>query len=203
IVRMRGLPFSVREEDIREFFSGLLVRPHGIFFTSSRDGRPTGEAFVIFERDDEGEKALSLDRKHMGTRYVEVFKSNKPDLVRLCAGCVPAVAPSMPPSLPPSLPPHPHPHSHPMPGSLAAKDLVVKVRGLPYSAKEADVFDFFCSSNVRPSGVNLIQNARGESSGDAYVELGSEEEVMRALALHRSNFGHRYLEIFRTSRAEV
>ena len=51
--------------------------------------------------------------------------------------------------------------------------------------------------------MNLVQNARGESSGDAYVELGSEEEVMRALALHRSNFGHRYLEIFRTSRAEV
>eukprot|EP00960_Hanusia_phi_P036499 752347-Hanusia_phi.AAC.3 len=120
IVRIRGLPFSVREEDIREFFSGLLIRPHGIFFTSPRDGRPSGEAFVIFESDEEGEKALGFDRKHMGTRYVEVFKSSKPDLVRLCGPAATAT---------PSLPPVPSPFTHPpvpphqAPGALDGLEL--------------------------------------------------------------------------------
>eukprot|EP00960_Hanusia_phi_P036498 752347-Hanusia_phi.AAC.2 len=59
------------------------------------------------------------------------------------------------------------------------------------------------SVSVRPVGVSLVPNARGESSGDALVEFGSEEEVIRALSLHRAHFGHRYLEIFRVGKGDA
>jgi hypothetical protein len=43
--------------------------------TFSRDGRPSGEAFVEFDSDDDLTKGLEKHNEHMGHRYIEVFKS--------------------------------------------------------------------------------------------------------------------------------
>lgn len=39
--------------------------------TMSREGRPSGEAYVEMETDDDIEKACKKDRDHMGRRYIE------------------------------------------------------------------------------------------------------------------------------------
>lgn len=46
-----------------------------IHFTYTREGRPSGEAFVELESEDELKIALKKDRETMGHRYVEgIFK---------------------------------------------------------------------------------------------------------------------------------
>lgn len=43
----------------------------GIQMTLSREGRPSGEAYVEMMSEDDVEKACKRDRDHMGHRYIE------------------------------------------------------------------------------------------------------------------------------------
>ncbi|KAJ1068293.1 hypothetical protein K5549_021618, partial [Capra hircus] len=51
-----------------------------IRFIYTREGRPSGKAFVELESEDEVKLALKKDRETMGHRYIEVFKSNNVDM---------------------------------------------------------------------------------------------------------------------------
>ena len=44
---------------------------NGIHFTYVRDGRPSGEAYIELESEEDVEKALVKDKHHMGKRYIE------------------------------------------------------------------------------------------------------------------------------------
>lgn len=78
IVKLRGLPWSATVDDILKFFKDCKVKgakagmpTAGIHMTTSREGRPSGEAFVEFVDEEDVEKALQKDREHMGNRYIE------------------------------------------------------------------------------------------------------------------------------------
>lgn len=83
VVRMRGLPFAANAEDVLEFFDGLEVLrgAAGVVFCWGRDSRPLGEAYVEFPSEDVQLAALQYDRQKMGSRYVELFKSTKADML--------------------------------------------------------------------------------------------------------------------------
>lgn len=53
----------------------VLDGEEGILFVHYPDGRSTGDAFVLFETEDESNTALKKHREIMGTRYIELFKS--------------------------------------------------------------------------------------------------------------------------------
>merc|ERR1719381_371726 len=72
IVRMRGLPFRVTENDIAEWFSSV-ADPVGIQIMYNNDGRPTGEAEVAFQSAHDAKRSLQKDRQNMQHRYVELF----------------------------------------------------------------------------------------------------------------------------------
>ena len=74
---MRGLPFSATKEDISKFFDSYNAVLDTIVLTYRSDGRATGEAYVGFESPDDSKRAMELHRKTMGTRYIELFISNK------------------------------------------------------------------------------------------------------------------------------
>eukprot|EP00126_Sphaerothecum_destruens_P004280 Sdes_comp18088_c0_seq1m7512 len=76
VVRLRGLPFSCSFHDVSVFFSGLRILENGIHFLLGNHGKSTGEAFVLFSTQKEANKALNLNRKMIGNRYVEVFHSS-------------------------------------------------------------------------------------------------------------------------------
>lgn len=76
-LRMRGLPFSSTKDDIFKFFDGYNPVMDSIVLTYRSDGRATGEAYVGFITPDDSKKAMELHRKSMGTRYIELFISNK------------------------------------------------------------------------------------------------------------------------------
>ena len=42
-----------------------------IHFTFTRDGRPSGEAYIELETDQDVNVALSKNQQHMGKRYIE------------------------------------------------------------------------------------------------------------------------------------
>ncbi|CAK5075798.1 unnamed protein product [Meloidogyne enterolobii] len=87
IVRMRGLPFSATEQQIRDFFStdGLPsgILQEGVLFVQRPDGRPSGDAFVLFCDEQSGRRALLKHRQRMGTRYIELFRTTQAEVQQL------------------------------------------------------------------------------------------------------------------------
>ena len=71
VIKMRGLPYSVNVNDIKEFFKPLA--PSNINLLFGDDGRLSGEAEVEFATPEETNSALEYDRKYIGSRYIELF----------------------------------------------------------------------------------------------------------------------------------
>ncbi len=70
-IKVRGMPFTATEEEIKEFFKPLYVSI--VIMYRGRDRRPTGECMCYFESEEEADHALTYNKKYMGSRYIEVF----------------------------------------------------------------------------------------------------------------------------------
>ena len=99
IIRMRGLPYDCSAKQVVsriniigiiissrplfqiEFFNNgeeacdVLDQEGGVLFVKKPDGRATGDAFVLFKEETEGEKALLKHKEIIGSRYIELFRS--------------------------------------------------------------------------------------------------------------------------------
>lgn len=73
-LRMRGLPFRSTPDDVFRFFNGFHIMPGGIVI-GQRDNRPSGECWVTFANPAEAQRAMGMNHKNMGSRYVELFAS--------------------------------------------------------------------------------------------------------------------------------
>merc|ERR1712083_459624 len=77
VIKARGLPWSATADEVVAFFSecNIIGGVKGVTFGLNREGRPSGEAFVEMESDEDVANALKKDKKNMGKRYIEVFES--------------------------------------------------------------------------------------------------------------------------------
>ncbi|KAJ3604184.1 hypothetical protein NHX12_028925 [Muraenolepis orangiensis] len=71
-IKLRGAPFTVKEQQIREFMAPL--RPAAIRIGRNESGGRTGYLYVDLNSDAEVEKALDKTNDYMGGRYIEVFR---------------------------------------------------------------------------------------------------------------------------------
>lgn len=74
---------------------------------------------------------------------------------------------------------------------------IIRLRGLPFSATPADIKAFLTPIEL-PDGINSIQMVRHPDlrpTGEAYVHLSTEAEVMQALNKHKQTMGKRYIEV--------
>mmetsp|Transcript_13199 Transcript_13199/g.27128 ORF Transcript_13199/g.27128 Transcript_13199/m.27128 type:complete len:88 (-) Transcript_13199:132-395(-) len=74
---MRGLPFQATKQDILEFFKEYKPIENSILLTYRGDGRATGEGYVAFNNAADAKAAMALHRNMIGSRYIELFISNK------------------------------------------------------------------------------------------------------------------------------
>ncbi|KAE8614416.1 hypothetical protein XENTR_v10008152 [Xenopus tropicalis] len=180
VVKVRGLPWSCSHDEIENFFSECKIANglSGIHFIYTREGRPSGEAFVEFETEEDLKLALKKDRATMGHRYVEVFKSNNVEMDWVLK--------------------HTGPNS-----PDTANDGFVRLRGLPFGCSKEEIVQFFSGLEIVPNGITLPVDFQGRSTGEAFVQFASQEIAEKALKKHKERIGHRYIEIFKSSRAEV
>ena len=105
--------------------------------------------------------------------------------------------------------------------------VIVRMRGLPYDCTAQQVvsssyakhicskspavqIEFFSTGKTNScevmhgeEGVLFVRKADGRATGDAFVLFESEELAGKALQKHRDVIGSRYIELFRSSTAEV
>lgn len=214
IIRMRGLPFHTKEGDVIEFFEEdppVFKGESGVLMVRNGFGKATGDAFVLFETEEHGCKALQRHRCMLGSRYVELFRSSQSEVQQVLNSFSNIVynnyfPPFMLPPLTQQPPLHP-PFFVPGPyvNDMNSKDCL-RLRGLPFSATVQDVLDFLRehAAFVVPGGVHMVFNTQGRPSGDAYVQLISPECAMTATNdLHRQHMGERYIEVFPCSGLDI
>ncbi|KAM9357059.1 heterogeneous nuclear ribonucleoprotein H isoform 2-T2 [Symphorus nematophorus] len=180
VVRIRGLPWSCSVDEVQRFFSDCKIVNNGggIHFTYTREGRPSGEAFVELETEEDLKIAVKKDRETMGHRYVEVFKSNNVEMDWVMKH----TGPNCPET---------------------AGDGLVRLRGLPFGCSKEEIVQFFSGLEIVPNGITLPVDIQGRSTGEAFVQFASQDIAEKALKKHKERIGHRYIEIFKSSRAEV
>jgi len=124
----------------------------------------------------------------MGQRYIEVFSCPQSDMERALtlARGVTATATA----------------THEDDLKCAA---VIRMRGLPFRATEGEIIAFFEQAGVHvlEGGVLICRGSDGRVTGEAYVQFGSEEDARRGLQRHKDQMGTRYIELFRSSKAEL
>ena len=64
MVRLRGLPYSAKEQDISEFFKPLVCSR--VIMDFDQLGRPSGEAEVYFQSHDDAKAAMNKNNQHIG-----------------------------------------------------------------------------------------------------------------------------------------
>lgn len=73
-LKMRGLPYSVNDQEIVQFFHGLGLVEDSVRIGKMNNGKLTGEACVLFEQPEDARMALNAKQKqYLGQRYVELF----------------------------------------------------------------------------------------------------------------------------------
>ena len=153
IVKARGLPWSATSDEVMEFFSEVnIVRgDEGVHFGKNREGRPSGEAFIEVESEEDVQKALEKHKCNMGKRYIEVFESkviNKSPLILpnlFSQHCCWLQEDDLEYACNTRANSYSGGHTN-NPGGFGADfddDAVVKLRGLPYDAGQMQVEEFF------------------------------------------------------------
>ncbi|KAJ9453170.1 hypothetical protein DIPPA_30666 [Diplonema papillatum] len=81
-IKLRGLPFRIRYDDIRNFFAlaGIDIMQYSVVLEKNADGRPSGVGYVKVATAEEQQQACAqLNHKHIPgyDRYAWVVESNE------------------------------------------------------------------------------------------------------------------------------
>ncbi|XP_044746833.1 RNA-binding protein fusilli [Coccinella septempunctata] len=187
VVRARGLPWQSSDQDIAKFFRGLNVAKGGVALCLSPQGRRNGEALVRFINQEHRDMALKRHKHHIGSRYIEVYRASGDDFLSVAGGS----------------------NCEAQAFLSRGAAVIVRMRGLPYDCTAKQVLEFF-SSGENPctvldgnDGVLFVKKSDGRATGDAFVLFASESDAPKALSKHRECIGSRYIELFRSTTAEV
>ncbi|XP_028399699.1 heterogeneous nuclear ribonucleoprotein H-like isoform X2 [Dendronephthya gigantea] len=85
-------------------------------------------------------------------------------------------------------------------------DLIVRARGLPWSATKDDIQQFFSGCEIEggaQDGIHFTFSRDGRPSGECFVEFATIEDFNRALTRDNEHMGKRYVEVFQSKRSEM
>ncbi|KAG9478791.1 hypothetical protein GDO78_012446 [Eleutherodactylus coqui] len=202
IVRMRGLPFTATAEEVLTFFGQhcpVTGGKEGILFVTYPDGRPTGDAFVLFACEEYAQNALKKHKDLLGKRYIELFRSTAAEVQQVLNRY--SSTPLIPLPTPPIIPVLPQPFIPP----VNVRDCI-RLRGLPYAATIEDILEFLgeFSADIRTHGVHMVLNHQGRPSGDSFIQMKSAERAfLAAQKCHKKTMKDRYVEVFQCSAEEM
>lgn len=194
VVRLRGLPFDCTEVDVLDFFHGLDLLD--ILFVH-KDGRFSGEAFCVLAYPLQVDYAIQRDRRNIGRRYIEVFRSKKQEYYSAIAHEISDTRGGSPIR-----------GFHRAKSNDDEKDLIehtgiLRMRGLPYSAGKEDILDFFKDYELSEDGIHIVLNSDSRPSGEAYVKFANPDVSRFAMAKNRMTLGKRYIELFPSTKKEM
>ncbi|KAG5836334.1 hypothetical protein ANANG_G00253470 [Anguilla anguilla] len=218
VIRLQGLPIVAGTMDIRHFFSGLTIPDGGVHIV----GGEHGEAFIVFATDEDArlgmmrtggtikgskvslllssktemQNMIELSRRRFETGNLEGPAGNGGPVGGGLAGSGPPLSMGNPNHmfLGPMNPLGPmNLQAHMKPAVVNPDELFVHLHGLPFSATEMDVREFFQGLGVE--SVRFIRDHMGRTSGRALAKFYAPQDCYEALKRNAGMMGQRYVEI--------
>lgn len=123
VVRMKGMPYDAKKQDVRKFFNPIIIPDNQIFIVLDLDGRPSGRGFAIFNNEGDFNHAIKMHYGKLLNRQVEIYKSTFAELESTLK----------------------EPAQHPGPNDK----IILRMRGLPFQALLTEISEFFLLAGVR------------------------------------------------------
>lgn len=183
ILRLRGLPYSARREDVKDFFKDFVLADDVVHMTYTSSGRPSGEAFVEFANPEDSRAAMVKDKMTLGSRYVELFPASREEMDE-------AIAKG-------------RPNSDDDQNEPAKHTGILRLRGLPYSATKEDITEFFSGFVLSEDSIHITFTGSGRPTGEAFVQFASAEDSEAAMEKDRKTLGKRYIELFPSTEQDL
>ena len=194
-LKMRGLPFSATEQDIKDFFHPVSTKE--IRLVQTAKGRPSGRAFVDFYNESDLKQSLKHHKEYMNNRYVELFV-DEGSAVRKMGEAKEEVGSSQQHSL-----------KHYEVGDKGEDESLLDsgrlfVRNLPYSITEEDITKLFEKYGPLTEVMIPLDKEGSHSIGYAFITFVFPEHAVKALEeLDGSIFQGRLLHLMPSKNKDV
>lgn len=192
-LKMRGLPFSATEQDIKDFFHPVSIKE--IRLVQTAKGRPSGRAFVDFYNESDLKQSLKHHKEYMNNRYVELFVDEGPAVRKMVEEEEVGIKQQR------SL-------KHEVDGKSEAESLLdsgrLFVRNLPYSITEEDITKLFEKYGPLTEVMIPLDKEGSHSIGYAFITFVFPEHAVKALEeLDGSIFQGRLLHLMPSKNKDV
>lgn len=207
---LKGMPFSVTEEEICHFFHGLLV--DGIILMKNARGQNNGIGIVKFATRMDAEDGLKRDREYIGSRFVEVYRANEEHWHAAggdMAGCVhsngnlrrgksPAHTQRSSQDVTRSRSPLPDRSTSP-----SNEDFCVLLENLSYVVEKRDIKELFHHARLQDDQILYLLDSMGRRTRSVFVLFKSLRDYNAALTHHKEEFLSRFVYISPISREKM
>jgi len=174
-IQLRGLVWSATEEDIKAFLHDCNVKE---VVLTTKNGKPSGNAFVHLDSEDDVEKAKAHNKQFLRERFVIVEEIYEAQYLREIQEA----------------------KADENADEIQREEIndikgnIIRLKGLPSDATEVDIVEFLVDCEIVGKVIRIVNEA-GRVTGDAIVKMLNKEDVERALQYNRKYLGERYIII--------
>ncbi|KAM6935845.1 RNA binding motif protein 12Bb [Lycodopsis pacificus] len=188
-VFLKGMPFSVTEKEVHDFFLGLLVDE--IILLKNGNGYKNGKGLVKFATREDANEAMKRDRGYIGSRYVEITPTTKEDWRRVTDGLERDRSPVRPQRNP--LPVRPQ-SAFQSPGGAASDDeYCIVVENLSYTAEKEEIKRLFHTAKLEDDQILYLIGSDGRRTRSTFVLFKNLRDYCDALSPEKRPFFNRQI----------
>lgn len=199
-VFLRGMPFSVTEGEVENFFSGLSI--HEIILLRNARGQQNGSGFVQFATREDALEALKRDREYIGSRYIEVSSTTADDWYRATGKVPMAVDRDSHSDRDRSPLRNQRNQQHQDHGGSASPlgqrsvvpdddEYCVLLENLAYTAEKEDIKNLFHNANLADDQILHLMGSDGKRTRSSFVLFKSLRDYCEALSNEKRLFLNR------------
>ncbi|KAM3873355.1 RNA binding motif protein 12Bb [Diretmus argenteus] len=209
-VLLKGMPFSVTENDISHFFHGLLV--DGIILLKNARGQNTGIGLVRFATRKDARDGLKRDRDYIGSRFVEVYTSSEEQWcenggnVAICGNDNGKFGRGKSPIRTQRNPQHRARSRSPLAprtNSTSNEEFCVMLENLSYSVEKRSIKELFSNARLQDDQILYLLDGEGKRTRSVFVLFKSLRDYCEALTHHKEEFQNRYVYISPITREKM
>uniref|UniRef100_A0A3B4B2N9 RRM domain-containing protein n=1 Tax=Periophthalmus magnuspinnatus TaxID=409849 RepID=A0A3B4B2N9_9GOBI len=166
-VYLKGLPYEVDKNQVKEFFKNLSVVEDSMYIAYGPNGKATGEGFVEFCSEQDYKSALGAHMQYMGARFIQVHPITRKGMMDKIEQIRKRDSESK------------------SSDSTRAPKTCLHITNIPYNVSRKDVRGFLEGLGLYEDSLKVLTDAHGNGLGQAVVQLRSEEDARKAERLHR------------------
>lgn len=202
---MKGIPYEAcTYADVTKFFEPIPI--FEIIIIQERSGRPTGNAYLIFDSKDCYDLAMKRNSRYMGKRYIELFSCPVEEIESYRARLL--YRQQQRETGDSDEPTHLNRKrrrsaDRSFDGDQLETIYCVQIRGLPPNVDNRDLTNYFLEFGITASAVHIMLKPDGMNAGECFVEFKSHESLTKALRQNGDRLGNYLLSIKEISYAKV